>query len=246
MRIALLLCGVLYSAGCLPPGAPTPGAGNGVDSPPPTTTDPPAPGPTGGNADAGSPAQATPDLAGPVSGSPDLGSTPLTECTTAPSLDRLQNWIASGEGTTVPATGSILVKSGSQYVGKIGFVNAEWHVVPVWTANKFDGQADFSKSASLTLTYSATDDFYVQVRPASHWDGGDKWLTKIPKTSGQVQTKVISFAAQNWTTLPELGTPVYSLADALKEVRGLVFVGKTVNQIEFHGLRVEGYVPPCN
>src|SRR5439155_22022171 len=132
------------------------------------------------------------DLAGPTAGNHggDLALPSLTECTSAPSLDRFQDWIASGEGTTVPATGSILVKSGAQYVAKVGFVNAEWHVVPVWTANKFDGQADFSKSASFTLTYSATDDLYVQVRPASCWSGGDKWLTKIPSTGGQVQTRV--------------------------------------------------------
>ena len=251
MRIALLFCGVLFSAGCL--GTSDPMAGNGGDPTPPANHggDPTQPDTSNPTVDAGTPNGAAPDLAGTPgnnnnNGNADLGLAPLTECTMMPSIDRYEYWTASGEGTTVPATGSIVVKSGAQNIAKISFVNAEWHVLPVLMANKFDAQVDFSKSASFTLTYSATDDLYVQIRPASNWSGGDKWLTKIPSTGGQLQTKVFSFAPQNWTTLPELGTPTYSLTDALKDVRGLVFVGKTVNQLEFHGLRVEGYVPPCN
>src|SRR5437773_9824373 len=126
VRFALLLCGVLGSTGCLGAADPTVGGGGatagGGDSTTPSTGSDPAP----EAADLGST-----DLAGPTAGNHggDLALPALTECTSAPSLDRFQDWIASGEGTTVPATGSILVKSGAQYVAKVGFVNAEWHVV---------------------------------------------------------------------------------------------------------------------
>lgn len=166
------------------------------------------------------------------------------ECAT-PSIDRLQQWIASGEGATIPATGSLLVREGNRYAAKVTFLNAEWHVVVLWLGNQFEAQADLSKSAGFWMTYSATDDLYVQLRPASHWSGGDKWLTLVPSTGGRLVTKFFSFAPSKWTTLPELGTPAYSLASALTEARGLVFVGKTANKLDFRGLRVDGYRPPC-
>jgi len=166
------------------------------------------------------------------------------ECAT-PSIDRLQQWLASGEGTTVPATGSLLVREGDRYAAKVTFLNAEWHVVVVWLGNQFEAQADLSKSAGFWMTYSATDDLYVQLRPASHWSGGDKWLTLVPSTGGKTVRKFFSFAPEKWTTLPELGTPSYSLASALVEARGLVFVGKTPNKLDFRGLRIDGYRPPC-
>ena len=169
---------------------------------------------------------------------------PSCECDT-PSIDRLQQWLASGEGTTVPATGSLLVPERHGYAAKVTFLNAEWHVVVVWLGNKFEAQADLSKSRGFWLTYSATEDLYVQLRPASHWSGGNKWLTKVPSTRGKIVRTWFSFAPGNWTTLPELGKPDYSLAAALKEARGLVFVGKTANRIDFRGLRIDGYRPPC-
>jgi hypothetical protein len=95
------------------------------------------------------------------------------------------------------------------------------------------------------MTYSATDDLYVQLRPASHWSGGDKWLTKVPSTGGKLVKRFFSFAPGAWTTLPELGKPSYSFASALTEARGLVFVGKTANELDFRGLRVDRYTPPC-
>ena len=176
----------------------------------------------------------------------DASASPKQNCECAtPSIDRLQQWIASGEGTTVPATGSLLVREGNRYAAKVTFLNAEWHVVVLWLGNQFEAQADLSKSAGFWMTYSATEDLYVQLRPASHWSGGDKWLTLVPSTGGRLVTKFFSFAPGKWTTLPELGTPAYSLASALTEARGLVFVGKTANKLEFRGLRVDGYRPPC-
>jgi hypothetical protein len=166
------------------------------------------------------------------------------ECAT-PSIDRLQQWIASGEGTTVPATGSLLVRQGDRYAAKVTFLNAEWHVVVLWLGNKFEAQADLSRSSGFWMTYSATDDLYVQLRPASHWSGGDKWLTLVPSTHGKLVTKFFSFSPDKWTTLPELGKPTYSFASALVEARGFVFVGKTANKLDFRGLRIDGYRPPC-
>ena len=166
------------------------------------------------------------------------------ECST-PSINRLQKWLASGEGTTVPATGNLLVPEGDGYAAKIVFQNNEWHVAVVWLGNQFDAQADLGQSAGFWLTYSATEDLYVQLRPASHWSGGDKWLTRIPSTGGQLVRKFFPFDADAWTWLPELGQPQYSFASALSEARGLVFVGKTPNTLDFRELLIDGYQPPC-
>ena len=171
------------------------------------------------------------------------GLPPLQECTNQPSIDRLTNWEASGEGTTVPATGSILVKDGSDYVAKVQFVGAEWHVIPVYIANQFGNTADLSKSSGFTLTYSATADLHVQLRSKSHWDGGDQYATSVPSTNGKVETHFISFAAAGWQSL--FGAPVLSYADTLKEGMGLIFVGDTENTVAFSGLRIDGWTPPC-
>ena len=168
-----------------------------------------------------------------------------SECAT-PSIDRLQQWLASGEGTTVPATGSLLVPvRGDRYAARITFLNDEWHVAVVWLGNQFEAQADLSRSAGFRLTYSATADLYVQLRPASHWSGGAQWVTRIPSTHGRTVTRFFSFRPQSWTALAELGTPAHTFSSALAEARGLVFVGKTANELEFRGLRVDRYTPPC-
>ncbi|MEU7789753.1 hypothetical protein [Amycolatopsis sp. NPDC049159] len=181
----------------------------------------------------------------PLLAPPPAGAAPAgRECAT-PSIDRYQQWLASGEGATVPATGSLLVRDHHRYTAKVSFVGAEWHVAVLWLANEFEAQADLSHSAGFWLTYRASDDLYVQLRPASHWSGGDKWLTLVPSTHGRLVTKFFGFAPDRWTSLPELGTPPYSFASALPEARGLVFVGKTPNELEFRGLRVDHYRPPC-
>lgn len=166
------------------------------------------------------------------------------ECDT-PSIGRLQQWLASGEGATEPATGSILVPRAQGYSAKIKFLSSDWHVMVVWLGNKFEAQADLSGSRGFWMTYRARDDLHVQLRPASHWSGGDKWVTRIPSTRGQLVTRFFSFAPSRWTVLPELGAPAYPLAEALDDARGLVFVGKTPNDLEFRGLRIDGYRPPC-
>lgn len=167
------------------------------------------------------------------------------ECAT-PSIDRYQQWLASGEGTTIPATGSLLVPARhGKYTAKVTFVNAEWHVAVLWLGNAFEAQADLSRSAGFRLTYRATDDLWVQLRPASVWSGGAQWATKIPSTQGRLTTRFFSLRPQAWTSVPELGAPAHPFATAVSEARGLVFVGKTANEIEFRGLRIDRYTPPC-
>lgn len=168
---------------------------------------------------------------------------PLEECANQPSVDRLTQWSATNEGTMVPASGSILVKEGADYVGKVQFVGGGWHVVPVLIANKFDVTADLSKASAITLTYSATAELHVQLRSKSHWSGGDQYATTLPSTGGKKETRVFSFAEAGWKSL--FGTPVLSFADTLKEGMGLVFVGDGENTIAFYGLRIDGYSPPC-
>ncbi|RJQ82037.1 hypothetical protein D5S17_03715 [Pseudonocardiaceae bacterium YIM PH 21723] len=161
-----------------------------------------------------------------------------------PSIDGLQHWIPS-EGTMVPTT-ETLIQDGSKWFTRVEFKGSEWHTFVVWLGNKYGGQADLTKSAGFTVTYSSTDDFYVQLRPFSHWSGGDKWLTTLPSTGGQLQTKTIKFDAASWTYLAELGKPDYTFASALTDASGLVFVGKTPNKLEFRALPIDGFTPPCN
>jgi hypothetical protein len=173
-----------------------------------------------------------------------------SECAT-PSIDRLQQWLASGEGTMVPPTGSLLVpvREGhdrhDRYAAKVTFLDAEWHVAVVWLANQFEAQVDLSRSAGFWLTYSATDDLYVQLRPASHWSGGAQWATVVPSTRGRMVTRFFSFRPRAWAAVPELGVPGHSFASAISEARGLVFVGDTPNELDFRGMRFHRYTPPC-
>ncbi|WP_433796372.1 hypothetical protein [Actinoplanes sp. CA-252034] len=185
-------------------------------------------------------------LAVSLGASPAPAAAAHGECAT-PSINRYQQWLASGEGTTVPATGSLLVpaRGHSKYAARISFLGTEWHVAVLWLANRFEAQADLSRSAGFLLTYSATDDLYLQLRPASHWSGGAQWATRIPSTHGRTVTRFFSLRPHAWTSVPELGTPAHPFAVARAEARGFVFVGKTANDIEFRGLRIDRYTPSC-
>jgi hypothetical protein len=171
------------------------------------------------------------------------GLPPIEECTGTPSVDRLTQWIASGEGLTEPKTGSIVTKQGEEYVAKVRFVGSEWHVIPVYVANKFGDTADLTTSKGITLTYSATSELHVQLRSETKWSGGDQYATTIPSTNGQKETRFFSFESANWQSL--FGTPELSWADTLKQGMGLVFVGNSENDVVFYGLRVDGWTPPC-
>jgi hypothetical protein len=185
-------------------------------------------------------------LAVAVGATPAAAAASRGECA-SPSINRYQQWLASGEGATVPATGSLLVpvRGHARYAARISFVGTEWHVAVLWLANQFEAQADLSRSAGFLLTYSATGDLHVQLRPASHWSGGAQWATRIPSTRGRTVTRFFSLRPQAWTSVPELGEPAHSFESARAETRGFVFVGKTANELEFRGLRIDRYTPPC-
>ncbi|MDF3071153.1 MAG: hypothetical protein K0R38_6754 [Polyangiaceae bacterium] len=171
------------------------------------------------------------------------GLPPIEECSGTPSLDRLTQWIASGEGVTEPKTGTILTKEGDRYVAKVHFFGSEWHVIPVYVANKFGDTADLTASKGITLTYSATAELHVQLRSETTWSGGDQYATTIASTNGQKETRFFSFESADWKSL--FGAPELSWADTLKQGMGLVFVGNSDNEVVFYGLRVDGWTPPC-
>lgn len=170
---------------------------------------------------------------------------PIEECVGTPSVDRLTQWIASGEGSTQPASGSILVKEGEEYIAKVHFLEgSSWAVVPIYIANKYGSTADLSTSRGLSVTYSATAELHVQLRTFSHWSGGAQYATTLPSTAGQKQTLFISFGAENWASL--FDPPALSWADSLKEAMGFVLVGPPGdNEITVYGLRIDGWTPPC-
>lgn len=202
---------------------------------------------SGGGGASGGAAQAGQSGAAGLGGVAGAGGTielpPIEECAGTPSVDRFTQWVASGEGTTVPPTGSILVKEGAEYVGKVQLVGAGWHVIPVYIKNKFGESLDLSTSAGITLTYSATAELHVQLRTKSHWSGGNQYATTIPSTGGQKETRFFSFAEAGWKSL--FGAPELSFPDSLKEGMGLVFVGDGANEVVFYGMRIDGYTPPC-
>jgi hypothetical protein len=207
-------------------------------------------GDTGGSVGSGSPDAGPSDAAArsdATSGS-DLATggdaeEKLMECP-KPSIDRITAWNATGEGTTKPMSGSLLVKEGDHYVAKQEFVGGGWHVLEVFIGNTFEFSVDLSKSTGFTLTYSSTNDLWLQLRPAFHYDGGAQWVTKIPSTGGQMMKQTFSFDPSKWVTI-DLGKPSWSYDMARKAARGFLFVGDKPNLIAFYGLRIDGYVPMC-
>lgn len=180
---------------------------------------------------------------GSGSGAGGTGLPSVVECT-APSIDRLREWLASGEGPTTPATGSLLVAEGDSYVARAAFTSAsEWHVLAIWFGNEFGATIDLSDSSGFTLTYSATADFYFQLRPAAQWSGGDKWHMPIPSTAGQVVTTFFPFESSEWTE--RLGTPPHSFLEALSDASGFAVVGNSQNELSFYGLQIDGFTPDC-
>jgi hypothetical protein len=185
---------------------------------------------------------------------PDAGSTPdsgatadagaaLMECP-KPSIDRITAWNATGEGTTKPMSGSLLVKEGDHYVAKQEFVGGGWHVLEVFVANAYGASADLTNDATFTLTYSSTAELWLQMRASNHYSGGAQWVTKIPSTGGQKMTATFSLDPGKWTTI-ELGKPSWTYAEARQKACGFVFVGDKPNVISFWSLRFEKYVPMC-
>jgi hypothetical protein len=176
----------------------------------------------------------------------DGGPAAHMECP-QPSIDRLTWWKATGEGATIPKNegATLLVKEGDHYVAKEEFVGSGWHVFEIVTGPSFESKADLSKSKGFWLTYNTTGELYMQMRPASKYDGGAQWATKIPTTNGQSKQVFFSFDPKNWAGVAELGQPTLPFASTLNQVRGLLLVGKTPNLITISQLRIENYEPAC-
>lgn len=172
------------------------------------------------------------------------GPQTLVECPNKLSVGRIHQWHATSEGVMIPQSGLIVVKDGEKNVAKVEFVGEGWHVVPVWLKNAFQTEVDLSKSKNFTITYSATSDLYVQLRPAFAWDGGDKWAARLPSTGGEMKTLTVSFEDPAAWSAP-LGQPPHTLDAARAKARGFVFVGNKPNKIAVTSLLFDGYEPPC-
>jgi hypothetical protein len=96
------------------------------------------------------------------------------------------------------------------------------------------------------LSYSATADLWVQLRPLSHAHGGEQWTAKLPSTGGQPQDLFVSFAPASWGML--LGDPPFPFAQALRDANFFNFVAPptSTNTFVVRGLRIDGHTPPCN
>ena len=169
----------------------------------------------------------------------------LNECKGA-SLNRFSQWNASGEGETLPATGSLLKKAGSHYRAEIEFLGAEqWHVFALWLGPMFETSYDLRASKGLRIRYSTTAPLLMQLRPGFSWSGGEQWLTQLPNTSGETRERFIAFHQDEWFSLSELGQPKHTFKEALQDTRGLVFVGKQPNKITISALKIASFIPPC-
>jgi hypothetical protein len=244
----LVCCAFLLAIGCESlgdiTGLETPDSVDGGPTPDDSPSDDVPPVPDEPDAAPGEDVDAAPSL--PDEPDADVPEPPpLAECQGTPSIDRLTQWLATTEGQMIPPGGSILVPDGDEFAGRVEFVGGDWHVLVMWIENQFEAQENLSASAGFTMTYSAENDLWVQMRPGAHWSGGDKYVTLVPGTGGQLETRFFSFAASSWTTLAALGTPAYPYSEALADVRGFVFVDDTPNQLVFTGFRIDGFTPPC-
>ena len=161
-----------------------------------------------------------------------------------PSLDRLQHWTA--HANTTPGSGNLLVKDGDRYVAKVTFPGGgTWSEVVVPVNNNETIPGDLSKSAGFTITYSATADFWGQLRGTVQAHGGDQNVVKLPSTGGNMSTLSFRFVQDDWTFVPGLGKPTVTLASVLPSAVFFDFVGNTANTIAFYGLRFDNYLPTC-
>ncbi|HEY0711126.1 MAG TPA: hypothetical protein VGF45_00510, partial [Polyangia bacterium] len=165
-----------------------------------------------------------------------LPSYPPLEACAQPSIDHLRQFTA-WSGTTAPPTGSnILTKEGNDTVAKISLINcATWCQLVVPIANSLSAQVDLTKSAGFTMRYSAAAPLFVQVRPASRYDGGDKWIIQIPATGNKVEEHFFPFIPDAWFYLNRLGVPTYPFTTALKDARSFVFVTNVTNELTIRG-----------
>ena len=171
---------------------------------------------------------------------------PLAACA-KPSVDHLEIWTAHGGSLRPGVGGNLLIKEGERHYMKVEFLpGGEWHEIVVPIANSLAKKADLSASKGFTITYSATSDLWVQLRPLSHPHGGEQHTAKLPATGGMMQELFVPFAPASWGML--LGTPTFPFADAVRDANFFDFVGPpaSANVFVVRGLRFDGYVPPCS
>jgi hypothetical protein len=164
-----------------------------------------------------------------------------------PSIDHLEVWEAHGGSLKPPVGGNLFVKEGDHHYVQVDFLpGGEWHEIVVPIVNALTKQTDLSASLGFTLTYSATADLWVQLRPLSHPHGGEQWTAKIPSTGGTTKLLFVPFAPDGWGML--LGTPPFPFAQALKDANFFNFVGPpdSTNHLVVRGLRIDGFVPDCS
>ncbi|HEY0713110.1 MAG TPA: hypothetical protein VGF45_10580 [Polyangia bacterium] len=170
---------------------------------------------------------------------------PIMPCPSRASIDRLTNW-NSHAGSMRP-TGSLLTKDAGKDVMKVDFLpGSAWHEVVVPVANSLSVKADLSKSRGMTLTYSSTADFQVQLRPLSHSHGSAQYTAMFPATGGMVKELTLPFTEPTWGAF--LGKPTFPISVALSEANFFNFIGRAAvaNTIVIRGLRIDGYTPNCN
>jgi hypothetical protein len=188
-------------------------------------------------------ATAMSDLALAVDGP---GSSPLAACP-KPSVDHLEIWEAHG-GSLKPAVGgNLLVKEGDRHYAKVDFLpGGEWHEIVVPLVNSMSKKTNLGASKGFTITYSATADLWVQLRPLSHQHGGEQHTAKLPSTGGLVKELFVPFTTDAWGML--LGTPPFPFSQALEDANFFNFVGPpgTANSFVVRGLRIDGFIPPCS
>ena len=172
-----------------------------------------------------------------------FGGGPLMECP-SPSIGRFQQWTA--HANTVPATGSLLVREGEQFVAKVRFPGGgTWSEVVVPLANNEAVTANLTMSAGFTIRYSATAELHVQMRGGIQPHGGNQHVVKLPATGTAIETRSFRFQPEDWTFVPGLGRPRVTLADVVRGATIFNFVGNTANQIAVYSLRFDNYVPMC-
>jgi hypothetical protein len=169
----------------------------------------------------------------------------IMPCASRASVDRLTAW-NSHAGSMRP-TGSLLTKDAAKDIMKVEFLpGSAWHEVVVPVANSLSAKADLSKSRGMTLTYSSTADFQVQLRPLSHAHGSAQYTAQFPSTGGMVKELTLPFTEPTWGAF--LGKPTFPLSVALGEANFFNFIGRAAvaNMITIRGLRIDGYTPTCN
>jgi hypothetical protein len=153
----------------------------------------------------------------------------------------------SGEGPTIPNTGSWLREIDGKPVGEVAFDNVRdgnWFVAPIIISNSFGRYVDLSQTKQFTMTYTADNDFYLQIRPVGDaWNGGNQQSTKMPKGT---HTQTVKWNDPRWGIM-FTGSDDFTYKidkSILKYVQGFVLVGDKKNKITVTSLKILDYIPP--